>query len=117
MNRGKDNNLTDDERQEVLWAVAAALDSQARAWKDGRNAAAHVVLEAARRKLSCHVGQHGNADRITVRDDDTGRIDVTGPAVVRVPAGAEYVIVTGMTLAFPADSEVWLKLWPEDDDR
>lgn len=43
--------LTDDERKEVLWAVARALDPQADVWKAEKNQAARMVLESAQRKL------------------------------------------------------------------
>ena len=49
--------------------------------------------------------------RVERRGDGTGRIDVTGPAIVRTPAGADYE-VGALTLAFPNDSEVWFRVWP-----
>jgi hypothetical protein len=43
--------LTDDERREVLWAIARALDPEDSAWKAEKNTAAWMVLKSAQRKI------------------------------------------------------------------
>lgn len=45
--------------------------------------------------------------------NDSDRIEVVGPAIVRTPTGGDYEIQTAVSLRFSAESEVWVKVWPE----
>jgi hypothetical protein len=54
-------------------------------------------------------------DRVRTLDD--GRIEVFGPAIVRTPQGGEYEIQTDVSLRFPAGTEVWLKVDPQEAQR
>jgi hypothetical protein len=47
--------------------------------------------------------------------NDSDRIEVVGPAIVRTPTGGDYEIQTAVSLRFAAESDVWLKVWPEDE--
>lgn len=48
------------------------------------------------------------SERIRRCLNDSDRIEVVGPAIVRTRRG-DYEITTGISLRFPADSEVWIK--------
>lgn len=52
------------------------------------------------------------SDRVKRLVNDSDRIEVVGPAITR-RGGLEHEIVTGISLRFPADTEVWIKVWPE----
>lgn len=56
-----------------------------------------------------------SVSRVTPLVNDSSRIEVIGPAIVHTPAGQDYEIQTDIGLRFPAESHVWVKVWPEED--
>ena len=55
-------------------------------------------------------------ERVKLVPGHPDRIAVRGPAIVQTPnGGSGYEITTDTDLQFPARSEVFIKVWPEEN--